>query len=288
MTPLPPTGELEKPVWGSRSCRQTNRASFANASRAWAAASGEKSALVCTCPVRLDCAPLQKWQAKKGNVEVNQARQRDDADAFDDLLGQLVDELAMTPTLPPEPEPPPVEASPYAYAHYGAGGTAAEAAGAAVATEPLPPPRSNAMAMGLGIGGGIVVLGVIAIFALRPSEDDKKANQASVPAVTRDAPPPPPAPGATPPIATLPNQPGMMPGQPGQMMPGQPGQMMPGQPGQMMPGQPGMTPGQPTAAASTSKPSSGKKRSGSKKKKSSKPASSGGGGSKPKTVDPFG
>ncbi len=28
------------------------------------------------------------------------------ADAFDDLLGQLVDELAMTPTMVPEPEPP--------------------------------------------------------------------------------------------------------------------------------------------------------------------------------------
>ena len=32
---------------------------------------------------------------------------RDDADAFDDLLGQLVDELAMTPTAEPEPEPVP-------------------------------------------------------------------------------------------------------------------------------------------------------------------------------------
>ena len=33
--------------------------------------------------------------------------QRDNADAFDDLLGQLVDELAMTPTMVPDPEPEP-------------------------------------------------------------------------------------------------------------------------------------------------------------------------------------
>ena len=44
---------------------------------------------------------------RKGQPAVSNPRQ--DADAFDDLLGQLVDELAMTPTMPePEPEPEPV------------------------------------------------------------------------------------------------------------------------------------------------------------------------------------
>jgi hypothetical protein len=37
----------------------------------------------------------------KGLVAVNQANK--EADAFDDLLGQLVDELAMTPAAEPEP-----------------------------------------------------------------------------------------------------------------------------------------------------------------------------------------
>jgi len=68
------------------------------------------------------------------------SNQRDNADAFDDLLGQLVDELAMTPTMEPEPEPEPepppppvVVAPPQEYA-----------------SEAPPQKQSNVLAIALG------------------------------------------------------------------------------------------------------------------------------------------
>jgi hypothetical protein len=86
---------------------------------------------------------------------------RQNADAFDDLLGQLVDELAMTPTMP-EPEPEPEAPMPIP------GGTTIgpvpmgphHAAGAAMPQDMYPPPKSGMGAgLGIGIGAGIVVLG---------------------------------------------------------------------------------------------------------------------------------
>ena len=90
---------------------------------------------------------------------------RQDADAFDDLLGQLVDELAMTPTMPAEPEIAPHMAVP--------GGTtigpvpdapsaAGSATGAAVGPETYypEPKKSSSLGLGLGIGGGLAILGL--------------------------------------------------------------------------------------------------------------------------------
>ena len=59
------------------------------------------------------------------------------ADAFDDLLGQLVDELAMTPTMVPEPEPPP---PPHA-----ASVSAAPASDMAIKTERARPGRTRTL-----------------------------------------------------------------------------------------------------------------------------------------------
>ena len=76
--------------------------------------------------------------------------QRDNADAFDDLLGQLVDELAMTPTMvpepepEPEPEPPPPAPIPQEVYH-------------APMQEALPP-KSNVMP--IAVGGGIGLAGI--------------------------------------------------------------------------------------------------------------------------------
>ncbi|MBX7084142.1 MAG: hypothetical protein K1X88_33345, partial [Nannocystaceae bacterium] len=136
---------------------------------------------------------------------MNQARR--DADAFDDLLGQLVDELAMTPTMPePEPEPEhvaipggttigPMPMAPPDAGHMHGGYDATAAA----------PKSGSGLGIGLGIGGGIVILGAVVagMILLRPS-DNPPAQPAVAAAETKaeaKAPtptPPPPAPGATP------------------------------------------------------------------------------------------
>lgn len=98
------------------------------------------------------CAPtglhfpwlLSRPRDVERTLVVNQPK-RDDADAFDDLLGQLVDELAMTPTAEPEPEPEPEivaeEVDPYS----------ADAAAAQI------PVQSS--------GGGLIKFGIIAVCA---------------------------------------------------------------------------------------------------------------------------
>jgi len=228
---------------------------------------------------------------------VSNSRQGQNADAFDDLLGQLVDELAMTPTMPEEPEPPvgpaPVPGGTVMAAAPMAPHDAAAMGGQAAYYQP-PPQKSSSVGLALGIGGGIVVLGsVIAGMVLlrepdKPAEDktptsaqtDVKAPETKTETKT-DV--PPPAPG----VVATPGQPGQplpgQPGQPGVVPPGQPGQPLPGQPGQpgvVTPGQPGqpgvVTPGTDPAAtpAPPAAPAKKKKRAPKKKK---------GGG----TFDPF-
>ncbi|MEM6294890.1 MAG: hypothetical protein AAGA54_26705, partial [Myxococcota bacterium] len=143
---------------------------------------------------------------------------RQDADAFDDLLGQLVDELAMTPTMPEEPEPDqpvPVPGGttvgPAPMAPEAAGGGANVVAphqGGAVADYPEPK-KSGGLGLGLGIGIGVAVaaIGITAIVVLGGDDDEKVAANAEKPAVEEKAEPkkdepPPPAPGATPPAGT--------------------------------------------------------------------------------------
>lgn len=122
--------------------------------------------------------------------------QRDNADAFDDLLGQLVDELAMRPTMVPElePMPPPPVA-------------------VAVAVAPVyqapyreaPPPRSNVM--GLAVGGGIAVAGIAIALVLMMGRSEPPQPDVPQVAVAAVAPPAvkapvapvlPPAPVVTP------------------------------------------------------------------------------------------
>jgi hypothetical protein len=212
---------------------------------------------------------------------------RQNADAFDDLLGQLVDELAMTPTMPEEPEPEPPLAVP--------GGTTVgpvpqgpHAGGANVVPVPAdyPPPRSSSAGLGIGIAVGIVVLGgVIAGMLILKDGDEEKKNDAAadteVEAKADDAKtePPPPAPGAAPPVAgqPVPGQP--VPGQPG--VAGQPGTPVPGQPGTETAGQPGTA--DPATAPPTPDPTAAPKKKKTQRRK--KPAAK---KSKPKTVNPFG
>ena len=115
----------------------------------------------------------------------NRSQQRDNANAFDDLLGQLVDELALTPTMEPEPEPPPPAPAPVAVAPV-----------YQPVYEPLPPPpRSNVM--GLAIGGGIAVAGiaialVLALGGNKPepvAQREPVAVKAPVPVAQPVAPP---------------------------------------------------------------------------------------------------
>ena len=95
---------------------------------------------------------------------MSNSRQGQNADAFDDLLGQLVDELAMTPTMPEEPEPPigpaPVPGGTVMAAAPMAPHDPAAMAGQAAYYQP-PPQKSSSLGLALGIGGGIVVLGSV-------------------------------------------------------------------------------------------------------------------------------
>lgn len=116
--------------------------------------------------------------------------QRDNADAFDDLLGQLVDELAMQPTMVPEveptPAPAPVAVAPVVYQ---------------IPMQEAPPARSNVM--GIAIGGGIAIAGIaIALVMMGRAEPPPVPQQAVVAAVTPPVAPKPvqpvPAPVAVP------------------------------------------------------------------------------------------
>ncbi len=126
-------------------------------------------------------------------------QQRDNANAFDDLLGQLVDELALTPTMEPEPPPPlepppPVAVAPVRFEPV---------------YEPAPPPRSNVM--GLAIGGGIAVAGiaialVLALGGGKPPEPVAQRDPVEVKAPTPVPVPVPvaqPLPPVTPPAGNL-------------------------------------------------------------------------------------
>jgi hypothetical protein len=119
--------------------------------------------------------------------------QRDNADAFDDLLGQLVDELAMRPTMVPEPEPEPEPAPPVAVApvlHH------------VPMAEPVAP-RSNVM--GLAIGGGIAVAGIAIAFVLMGrAEPPQPVAQPVVAAVTPAPQPAKPVVAPAPVVAALP------------------------------------------------------------------------------------
>jgi len=112
--------------------------------------------------------------------------QRDNAVAFDELLGQLVDELALQPTMIPEPEPPPapppVAVAPVAYPPV-------------PAYEPAPRRRDF---MPLAVGGGIAVSGIAVALVLllgggdrQPSVTERAAIAArNIPApVVQPAPP---------------------------------------------------------------------------------------------------
>lgn len=148
--------------------------------------------------------------------------QHKDADAFDDLLGQLVDELAMTPTVEPEPEPEPPPPVAHAMPGAPAGGMPAGHPGMAGHADPAmaaaymepPQPKSNGLAIAGIIAGAIIVVGIAAVFILKPAEPaptaaaEPKAQKAEVKA---PAEPPPPPPGATPPATA----PVAAPGQPG-------------------------------------------------------------------------
>ncbi|HEY0138893.1 MAG TPA: hypothetical protein VGB85_32630 [Nannocystis sp.] len=113
--------------------------------------------------------------------------QRDNAEAFDDLLGQLVDELALKPTMIPEPEPPPapppVAVAPVAYQ-----------------PEPAyqPPPRRDFMP--LAVGGGIAVAGIaVALVLLFGGGETQPSVTERAVIAARNVPPPPVQPA--PPVA---------------------------------------------------------------------------------------
>ena len=200
--------------------------------------------------------------------------QRDNADAFDDLLGQLVDELAMTPTMVPEPEPEPEPEPPPTV-------PVQEVYHAPI--QEAPPPQSNLMPLAVGGGLGVAGIAIAVVMLMRPDPPKEEPVKAPVAEVKKDPAPPVAAP---PPVQPLPGQPGQ-PGQPG--MPvgtGLPGQPIPGQP--LDPNAAAGTPGAPgtTPATTDKKPA---------KKPSKKPTSGGSTGTKkaePKkkseVVDPFG
>jgi len=112
--------------------------------------------------------------------------QRDNATAFDELLGQLVDELALQPTMIPEPEPPPAPPP---------------VAVAPVAYQPTPayepPPRRDVMA--IAVGGGIAVAGIaVALVLLFGGGDNQPSVTERAVIAARNVPPPPVQP--TPPV----------------------------------------------------------------------------------------
>jgi len=107
--------------------------------------------------------------------------QRDNADAFDDLLGQLVDELALQPTMEPEP-PPPAPPPPIAVAPV---------------ADPYPlyepaPRRSNAMP--IAVGGGLAFAGIAIALGVwlaggDPGQSITQRAAIAAAAVPRPAPP---------------------------------------------------------------------------------------------------
>lgn len=194
------------------------------------------------------------------------------ADAFDDLLGQLVDELAMTPTMVPEPEPEPEPEPP-------------PPPPVQEVYQPIiqeaPPPRSNLVP--IAVGGGIAVAGIAIalVLALKGDPPPPPAEKKEPVAEQKKEPTPPPAAPTTPVPAVAGTPAG----------PGVPGQ--PAIPGQPLPGQPGAVP-DPNAPATTPAATDTKKSAKPKPKKTG----GGGGGSttkkaeptkaKPKVEDPFG
>ena len=96
-----------------------------------------------------------------------------EADAFDDLLGQLVDELAMTPAAEPEPEPVP-EPIPAPAANE------APMVGAVDMVMQAPPQKSNTVAIAGIIGGAILVVGLAAVFIIGGNKDKDEGSKDEV------------------------------------------------------------------------------------------------------------
>ncbi|MBV1860316.1 MAG: hypothetical protein KUG77_18020, partial [Nannocystaceae bacterium] len=112
---------------------------------------------------------------------------RQDADAFDDLLGQLVDELAMTPTMPEEAEPDqpvPVPGGTTVGPAPSAPGPAGGGANVVAPHQGTPvdyaePEKKGGLGLGLGIGigGAIAAIGVAAIIVLGGKDDEPVADK---------------------------------------------------------------------------------------------------------------
>ncbi len=114
--------------------------------------------------------------------------QRDNADAFDDLLGQLVDELALQPTMEPELPPPPAPPPPVAVAPV---------------ADPYPihepaPRRSNAMP--IAVGGGIAFAGIAIALGLLLSGGDPEQSVTQRAAIAAAAVPKPAPPVVVAPV----------------------------------------------------------------------------------------
>lgn len=122
-----------------------------------------------------------------------------DSKAFDDLLGQLVDELAMSPASPQADPAPQVRPAPHPDdARY-----AGEPGATPYVVPPTAPPRSNRTPIAVAgiIGGSIVALGVAAMLILPGGSSSDTPTPAAQPAptVVEAAPvaaptPPPPMP----------------------------------------------------------------------------------------------
>ena len=129
---------------------------------------------------------------------MNQAKPND-ADAFDDLLGQLVDELAMTRRAAPEPEPDQAVllgiAKPAPTITPDAGGISVDSAWGG---NDIPEPKRKSLAPYLAIGGGLfaAVLGV-GIYAVNTLGGDSASEAAGRNAPTLNSAGAPPPIGST-------------------------------------------------------------------------------------------
>ncbi|MEE9382227.1 MAG: hypothetical protein V3V08_02290 [Nannocystaceae bacterium] len=207
---------------------------------------------------------------------------RDDADAFDDLLGQLVDELAMTPTVDPEPPPEVVPSAVRPDAAVVAAETPAMVHDAAATEFPAPVPNNT---FKYAMLGGFVLVAIVAMLTFGGSEPPAKPATAQTVAHQQPGAALPATPGATPPAGLAPgHQPGTAVGPGGVPVVTQPGAAVPGVPaGNIVQGrQPGAVPGAiPPGQIATATPGkkrkkrrrksrTGTKRPTKKKKKSSK------------------
>jgi hypothetical protein len=129
------------------------------------------------------------------------AAKKRDSEAFDDLLGQLVDELAMSPVSAPQPDPAPqVAPAPAPHGQF----TPTDFHGATNAAANYAPPRAKSIGPTIAIAGivaaAVVTLGLAAMFIL-PGDGDEVAAADPAPAapveevsipVAAPAPTPPP------------------------------------------------------------------------------------------------